>query len=541
MVVAFFRLAFNLRHVARAAASSCHGVGARLGALAGLVARLLYGPVAALNLVLLGAVIAVAGMLLCAKPGARGGSAVDYVDARAAPVFVALGLAALLIGLAARRRFTSDIGRTFSVSLAVAGALVTSLPLLAKAVAGTVVDRWLSSSSCSPPPAVQGVVWYASAIAQGLNCVWVGLALCLLGCFLVWIVARLTAAAEERPSLDAAYTAAILPVEMWPIMIPTCWVFLMERAPASLIHPEFRRVFKLAVPILGVVWLMAAVLAVSFAASYFLRWLVQWRATRGRLAATGRLDPLPRLLLSPLLVGAVATSSLIRVAVILGIATVVLGLLVRGGKIPCRLPADYLHVDFAITMTAIVGMALLSVRAIAAEALSMGLDVAEFFRPASRSDPGSKAALMRRFTRVVQWLLEYERPSRVVFVTHSQGTVLATEALASPERAGLLGPCKTALVTMGSPFGHLYQHYFPAGFPPLKDARWDLLRKTLVQWRNLYRADDYVGTTILGGEGDFPRNIPISAGGHTGYWSDTEVRRHLQEVIGIPAGFHPRL
>lgn len=85
------------------------------------------------------------------------------------------------------------------------------------------------------------------------------------------------------------------------------------------------------------------------------------------------------------------------------------------------------------------------------------------------------------------------------------------------------------LVTMGSPFTHLYQHYFPDRYPPLFDGS-DLNRRdwgthlpsTVQRWLNIYRVDDFVGTHIDGSEG-FPTNICIPAGGHTGYWRQREA------------------
>ena len=83
------------------------------------------------------------------------------------------------------------------------------------------------------------------------------------------------------------------------------------------------------------------------------------------------------------------------------------------------------------------------------------------------------------------------------------------------------------LVTLGSPLTHLYQYYFPERYPPLANDSWGGLRKTVRNWVNVYRVDDFVGTYIekqsIPGWPGAPKNVPIAAGGHTGYWRQREV------------------
>jgi len=85
------------------------------------------------------------------------------------------------------------------------------------------------------------------------------------------------------------------------------------------------------------------------------------------------------------------------------------------------------------------------------------------------------------------------------------------------------------LVMMGSPFSHIYQHYFRHHYPSLADPeRWGTLHKVLdpkdgKRWLNVYRVDDYVGRRIEDDDKGLIENVMIAQYGHTNYWSDGVV------------------
>lgn len=279
---------------------------------------------------------------------------------------------------------------------------------------------------------------------------------------------------------------------------------------------------------------MFAILVLSFAITYAYRWSVLNR----KQTKDGRTCPTPPLLLvGPLIIIAVAFSTLVKSLSILAIAiyaiVLELGLKDNGAGNLHQFIADYLGIELAITIVLIVGTVLMAMRPVAANALYMGIDVAEFFRTTPKSAPSSREILKCRFIRVLDWLKGRENPSRVIFVTHSQGSVLAIDAFADAEISKMLKPLTTELVTMGSPFSHLYQRYFPSWFPGFSDERWRVLKKTISRWHNIYRADDYIGTEIKGNRENFPQNIPIETGGHTGYWNDAQVRSKLEDTLQL--------
>lgn len=147
---------------------------------------------------------------------------------------------------------------------------------------------------------------------------------------------------------------------------------------------------------------------------------------------------------------------------------------------------------------------------------------------------------------------QYDHHPELIIVSHSQGSMTAIESL-NNEDLSWLNNCfdSVTLVTMGSPFHHLYQHYFGHCYPALDRPFWSSLRRRIDCWVNICRIDDFVGNQM-----EFPKkrlevNQAVGAGvaddsfytptvysnyavgprGHTNYWSDREVlvilRRHL--------------
>jgi hypothetical protein len=179
----------------------------------------------------------------------------------------------------------------------------------------------------------------------------------------------------------------------------------------------------------------------------------------------------------------------------------------------------------------------------------------DFWRPVAQFvDPETFANLFtlqrqieHRFCAVLEQVLRRRNVTRLTVVSHSQGSVVAILSLYLNSTHDLLkahGVKEVRLVTMGSPYTHLYQHYFPYRYPPLytdpardpagfNTRQWQALREVLSHWLNVFRIDDFVGTVIYGDcSGTFPRNQWVYGSGHTGYWID-------ENALGVIRGWLP--
>jgi len=172
-----------------------------------------------------------------------------------------------------------------------------------------------------------------------------------------------------------------------------------------------------------------------------------------------------------------------------------------------------------------------------------------------------REALHDRLRRILaHYRDKYDHQPELVVVSHSQGTMAAIETLNDKDLDWLNNSFRSVtLVTMGSPFSHLYQHYFAHCYPNLDEPFWVYLNQRVDQWVNIYRVDDYVGNEInfpeplRFGEGVGTRrsgsqqphttgtqacvtqmqckNIPVGPRGHVNYWADREVLEHLRQEL----------
>jgi hypothetical protein len=163
----------------------------------------------------------------------------------------------------------------------------------------------------------------------------------------------------------------------------------------------------------------------------------------------------------------------------------------------------------------------------------VAMDVINHFRMRGNQFP-VRERIDHRFRAVLQYVLGRERPTHLLVIAHSQGTVIALDALRDSrcqtalDDAGLR-PENVALATFGSPYTHLYQYYFPVQYPPQPGR--DLLGLRFGRWANVFRIDDYVGTNVDGGDDrDRPVNHAIGAGGHTHYW-EPEVFQVIADLL----------
>jgi hypothetical protein len=207
--------------------------------------------------------------------------------------------------------------------------------------------------------------------------------------------------------------------------------------------------------------------------------------------------------------------------------------------------------------------------------LDLAYDIATFLREPSALDTRERrrllsvqrAALARvrntvprqrilaRFSALLAHVESVRRYDRCLFVSHSQGTVLATALLAQPAHELRIPGGSAALVTMGSPLRHLFAERLPVQFDwvcELADHPRRFVQSLQGPWYNLGADGDLIGRTVFSGEPDSdllppgeepPVQIPdggrgtaiadeiTGSGGHGSYWTSEVVMSLLAAIV----------
>lgn len=213
----------------------------------------------------------------------------------------------------------------------------------------------------------------------------------------------------------------------------------------------------------------------------------------------------------------------------------------------------------ALSMTVAVAAFVVASRAHFLTALDLVLDVISHFRTA----PGPKTredfkrftqwhAMVERFRRVVRNTIADPEVTRLVVISHSQGTMIALHGLGllkvgdwqlDPQRKDGL---TVDLITMGSPLTWLYRHYLPQRYTlSLNEGS-----TGVGTWLNIFRIDDFIGTDVALTKAEDSIGLPVDEGsrnedsvkktvlsnknvrlgGHTDYWHD---RRVLEKIFPL--------
>ncbi len=144
--------------------------------------------------------------------------------------------------------------------------------------------------------------------------------------------------------------------------------------------------------------------------------------------------------------------------------------------------------------------------------------------------------ISNRMHAVIDTLIQTKDFDDVLFLAHSQGSVIVFDYLndlhndpASHPGGLLLGRYRPYVITVGSPLGHLYRHYFD-DYRRL-DQSLAALRPAVSRWINIYRCDDPIAGPVRGLDPDLPQNMALSPGGHLAYWAEPEVAARIGELL----------
>jgi hypothetical protein len=292
----------------------------------------------------------------------------------------------------------------------------------------------------------------------------------LILAFFVWIAACAEAWQSRRahiiPALTLAYSAAVLQLVLWILIFPML-VFELMRTTVTQSEIDL---FKTNWTLLGGQYVLAAALAGVA--------VVTWLRRVYLASQTQAKDRWREYLLPRLLVANWFQAGLIAVIVIGSVFFL------------CSVkydPDDHWLEPFPgqriIEILAPVFVLLTTL--VPASGMRAGLhivaDVINHFHFVC--DQGTKEMkfpirhrIEARFRSVLVEVLKSTDTSRLVILAHSQGTVAVLDVLRQEDTMRMLLQKDVRLMTMGSPFTHLYQQYFPTQYPPLDASEWTPLR-----------------------------------------------------------------
>lgn len=406
-----------------------------------------------------------------------------------------------------------------------------------------------------------GLIWYCDVLVMFLGLLWLVEMIVLMAMSFAWLAANLSPGAERR-GLHVAFLLPAMAVGFWGLVMPVAWLAAARSLRRFVELSEFEKLFNEAVPLLGVQCLMAVLVALA-GGTVLIRY-GKWRVRAMQAKPGSGYDHPPRLIVHGGLQLVLAGCTLIGMSGVAGVSI----LLMQGTEIErlwwgkFLVQANHYAAGILMPLGFLLFLAFPHLRPV----LDIVLDVINhfFFRPTRLEDSldenefdirettldngqlffARRDAVHLRIKQLLAWFRDnLETRPTLTIISHSQGTMIGIEVLNDPELAWLNRTFSSVrLVTMGSPFSHIYQHYFGHLYPDLSHAAWLPLRSRLARWVNIYRRDDFVGTRI-----DFPiperagaesaagpvtlgidsqcicTNHPVGLRGHMNYWSDREV------------------
>ena len=558
VILGMFQIIFGLRYVAYIAADQ-PGLAARWLKRLGLISsKMLHGPVLAVTFYL--------AILMAAACGTQILWAESY-KTKVWQQVVLLGCSGLaLVAAAIGARLTgSRVIERFWFWVKVTTMFVTGLMFLKL--------FWLDAlfpELAHDCPLHPGLLWYCRILLNLLGFLWFAEIQVLFAMAACWFFA-MAHPRTYRPGLHVAFLVPALAVGIWGQAIPMIWV--SARQGLSLIDrlPKFAAIFDDALPFLGVQLMMLAIIAIA-GSIVILRYAI-WRksATIEKFNLGSR--P-PRLIINRSLQIVIAVCSAVGVLLVSSLCIIQM---TNDSYTAYRIGRLMVEVNkYALSILVPMGGLTLIMIPKLRPAFDMLLDVINhfYFRHTDMDDAlqdddefdiaettfengtlffARRDALHQRLKRILTHYREkYDHHPELVIVSHSQGTMVAIEVLNDDELHWINNSFRTvSLVTMGSPISNLYQLYFGHFYPHLDQPFWSSLKLRLDNWTNYCRIDDFVGTVV-----EFPRtqvspnsigkiratqyiNQPVGPRGHTNYWSDQEVLKHLRAKLLEPSTENP--
>ncbi len=528
LFIGVFHLVFGVRHIAEQGSAQPGRPAAVLRLLLRIAAFLLRGPMFALYTL----ATSYALVYLISEAFRRYGWAVDFRAAPAAPiVFGAVGLAAVVVGLIVAWRIRRSHFFTAPpwMSLAVVGLLAVGLAALALNQPGSDILGLMFQAVHHEYRIIQGVgeaEFYAAAAVLAADYVLWVVAGILLAALVPLAVAWRAGRMDLRAALAGAYLAGAMQTLLWVLVVtPLDFVIIGAvtfQQPADKAQPYWNDLYQYFTFQASLIFIIAIV------AGGVLLYRFVW--SRRHTPADWPKRQEPRMIVADAL-----ECTVLAVSCVFCLFTVVIPFM-AGFDWPWPPAAAFVWL-VVVGLTAVVHLLPGPLRNVT----HILMDVVNHFRTKGARFP-VRERIAHRFASVLRHVLAKEKPTHLLVVAHSQGTVIALDALAGADcqaalQRAALAPENVRLATFGSPYTHLYQHYFPDQYPPRPGRL--ILGPVFGRWVNVFRIDDYVGTQVNGEpDVDRPRNIPLAAGclyAHTSYWQANVFERIKDLLPGAPA------
>ncbi|MFT5300418.1 MAG: hypothetical protein ACI814_001195 [Mariniblastus sp.] len=560
-----FQILFGIRYVAYVAADQPGRAAFGLKSLGLISSRILHGPVLAVTFYLAVLMIAVCGTQLL-WPKSYTASTWTQVVLAACAMFA---MGASSIGFRLTR---SRVIERFWFWVNVTAMFVTGLMFLRALFLDNQYPEIIHECPLHP-----GLLFYCRVLLVLLGLLWFVEIQVLIGMAFCWLVA-LRHPKANRPALHVAFLLPAMAIGIWGQALPMIWISAKSGIDMLAQLGVFATVFDDAIPFLGVQLMMMLVIGLT-ASAVIVRYFT-WRQ-KNSLENFLQGQRAPRLIVNgtlQLVIGMCTAGGVVAVYSLFVISWMQME---HDKFLLGRLMIDVNR--YAVSMIVPLGSLMILLLPKLRPGFDIMLDVVNhfYFRATSAEDAledddefnmsettfengalffSRRDSLHARIKRILfHYREQYDHQPELVIISHSQGTMVAIEALNDEELSWLNdGFQSVSLITMGSPLNHLYQHYFGHCYPALDQPFWSSLRRRLDRWINICRMDDFVGTEL-----EFPvshlkstneqvgwaeasqmqaersslvspvaySNFAVGPRGHVNYWSDREVLTILREQL----------
>lgn len=543
-IVGLIQIVFGLRYLAYVAADQNSAPARMLQWLGMLVSRVIHGPLLAINavLLLLASTAGITEMLWSESSAIAGWS--DKLVAGCVGV-------CLLGALAGTYVSKNKVIQRFLFWIGVSSCFLAMMILMR--VTGVIDPSILKESN-------HGIVWYCHSFVLLLGLQWFSLVMILIGMFLCWIVA-LFDHRVYRPAVHAALLLPAISVGAWGLFLPFIWTALSQLIDKVIHVKEFDLIFKEAIPLMGVQIMMAITVGIVMA---FVLGKYTWWRDGNSVEDYENGKRAPRLIVNGWVQVVATLAVLIGMTLVIRMATFEFQLKSYDDHTLGKFLANANKYAFA-PLVPLSMILLISFQHLRPALDIIGDIVTHFhFRRTLNHDVdednsfdihevsfregtlyfSKRDAIQRRMKTILNHFRQTAVGNpKLTIVSHSQGTMIAIEVLNDGELDWINEKfCEVNLVTMGSPFSHVYQHYFAHFYPALNELFWSNLRNRLNNWVNIFRIDDFVGTEIrydsFAEEGLSFSNHPVPSRGHNYYWCDKRVLEIIRNY-NICQALHP--